>query len=153
MIPSSVEKFLASRKGNVFRTNPASAATALKNLGVRENSQFGEFYLKYQGAFISPKDEPELLDIDDVAIPAIPDQTEYIKDVHEIPDNYLAEAWAATCQTFQQLDLQQRLPTLIAELREIVEPQLVYDEHNMSALDYRIKDLLQAYEQAQPPSS
>lgn len=90
MIPSSVEKFLASRKVNVFRTNPASAATALKNLGVSEDSQLGEFYLKYQGAFISPKDEPELLDIDDVAIPAIPDQTEYIKDVHEIPDNYLA---------------------------------------------------------------
>lgn len=64
-----------------------------------------------------------------------------------------AEAWATTCQTFQQLDLQQRLPTLIAELREIVEPQRVYDEHNMSALDYRIKDLLRAYEQAQPPSS
>ncbi|UGA36247.1 hypothetical protein JOS77_17480 [Chromobacterium haemolyticum] len=69
MIPSSVEKFLTSRKGNVFRTNPASAATALKNLGVKENSQFGEFYLKYQGVFISPKDEPELLDIDDVAPP------------------------------------------------------------------------------------
>ncbi|MBP4047413.1 SMI1/KNR4 family protein [Chromobacterium violaceum] len=90
MIPISVENFLQKKKGDIFRKNITSAATVLHRLGISESSQFGEFYMKYQGAFVSPKDEPELLDIDDVAIPAIPDQTEYIKDVHGIPDNYLA---------------------------------------------------------------
>lgn len=56
-----------------------------------------------------------------------------------------AEAWAETCRTFQQLDLQQRLPELIAALRAIAEPRPEYDAHNMSALDYQIEALVQDY--------
>ncbi|KMN37579.1 hypothetical protein VI26_02845 [Chromobacterium sp. LK1] len=66
-----------------------------------------------------------------------------------------AEAWAETCRTFQLLDLQQRLPELIAELRVIAEPQPEYDARNMSALDYRIEALVRDYYQhadALPPA-
>ncbi|WP_053074193.1 hypothetical protein [Chromobacterium sp. LK1] len=90
MIPIAVGIYLAAQKGEVFRSHPSLAAAALKHLGISERSQFGEFYMKYQGAFISPNDEPELLDIVALVIPAIPDQTEHIQSVYGIPVHYLA---------------------------------------------------------------
>ncbi|WP_176051065.1 SMI1/KNR4 family protein [Burkholderia sp. BCC1644] len=63
---------------------------ALQDLGVASDTDFGQFYLKYQGGFISPRPVAELLDIEGPSIPAIPDQTEYVRDRYGIPEQYLA---------------------------------------------------------------
>ncbi|MFF7107525.1 SMI1/KNR4 family protein [Pseudomonas sichuanensis] len=90
MIPSEVTKYLSSYKGDVARADQNNAASALKQLGVAADTEFGRFYLKYQGSFISPRPVAELLDIEGPDIPAIPDQTDYVWDRYEIPKNYLA---------------------------------------------------------------
>jgi hypothetical protein len=90
MIPLTVERHLAMDGGNIARTDPNSAEEALVNLGVAPGSEFGQFYLKYRGSFISPRPVAELLDIAGPAIPAIPDQTDYVRDRYHIPDQYLA---------------------------------------------------------------
>ncbi|WP_322088036.1 SMI1/KNR4 family protein [Burkholderia sp. BCC1999] len=64
--------------------------SALQNLGVASDTDFGQFYLKYQGSFISPRPVAELLDIEGPAIPAIPDQTDYIEGRYGVPKQYLA---------------------------------------------------------------
>ncbi|NTZ07191.1 SMI1/KNR4 family protein [Burkholderia metallica] len=63
---------------------------ALQDLGVASATDFGQFYLKYRGSFISPRPIAELLDIEGPSIPAIPDQTEYVRDRYGIPEQYLA---------------------------------------------------------------
>lgn len=90
MIPSKVESHLATATGDVTRTDPKSAEQVLRSLGVDPGSEFGEFYLKYQGSFISPRPVAELLDIEGPAIPAIPDQTDYVRDRFHVPEQYLA---------------------------------------------------------------
>ncbi|MBN3729658.1 hypothetical protein [Burkholderia sp. Tr-20390] len=90
MIPSKVEQYLATVSGDVSRADPRSAGKVLLNLGVAPSSELGEFYLKYQGSFISPRPVAELLDIEGPAIPAIPDQTDYVRDRYHVPDQYLA---------------------------------------------------------------
>jgi hypothetical protein len=90
MIPSKVEQYLTTVSGDVTRTDPKVAEKVLLNLGVAPSSELGEFYLKYQGSFISPRPVAELLDIEGPAIPAIPDQTDYVRDRYHIPEQYLA---------------------------------------------------------------
>ncbi|MEX3954700.1 hypothetical protein [Trinickia sp. EG282A] len=90
MIPSKVETYLATVSGDVIRTNPKSTERVIRSLGVDPSSELGAFYLKYQGSFISPRPVAELLDIEGPAIPAIPDQTDYVRDRYHIPDQYLA---------------------------------------------------------------
>ncbi|OXJ28580.1 hypothetical protein CFB46_06065 [Burkholderia sp. HI2761] len=43
-----------------------------------------------RGGFISPRLVAELLDIEGASIPAIPDQTEYVRDRYGIQGKYLA---------------------------------------------------------------
>ncbi|WP_175816718.1 SMI1/KNR4 family protein [Burkholderia diffusa] len=90
MIPSTVEHYLATASGDVARTDSKSAEKVLLNIGVSPTSEFGEFYLRYQGSFISRRSVAELLDIEGPAIPAIPDQTEYVRDRYHVPEQYLA---------------------------------------------------------------
>lgn len=90
MIPSTVEQYLAMESGDVTRTDSKSAENVLLSLGVAPSSEFGEFYLKYQGSFISPRPVAELLDIEGPVIPAIPDQTDYVRDRYHVPEQYLA---------------------------------------------------------------
>ncbi|WP_155257338.1 MULTISPECIES: SMI1/KNR4 family protein [Burkholderia] len=90
MIPLKVEQYLAAVSGDVDRADPKAAEKVLVSLGVDSGSEFGEFYLKYQGGFISPRPVAELLDIEGPAIPAIPDQTDYVRDRYRIPGQYLA---------------------------------------------------------------
>ena len=90
MIPFMVEKYLRKATGDVLRYDPKSAEIALKVLGVAIDSEFAEFYLRYQGCFGSPRPVAELLDIEGPAIPAIPDQTDYVHDRYDIPACYLA---------------------------------------------------------------
>ena len=90
MIPSHVQNYLEKGKGIIFRKNKDSAVKVLQSLGIDIADEFSEFYLKYQGGFISPNPLPELLDIEGPAIPAIPDQTEYVQDRYDLPDKYLA---------------------------------------------------------------
>ncbi|QVM93012.1 SMI1/KNR4 family protein [Pseudomonas entomophila] len=90
MIPLEVTKYLSGYKGDIARADQNRAASALQHLGVATDSEFGRFYLKYQGSFISPRPVAELLDIEGPDIPAIPDQTDYVWDRYEIPTNYLA---------------------------------------------------------------
>ncbi|MFJ4345587.1 hypothetical protein [Pseudomonas sp. NPDC089401] len=90
MIPVEVTKYLGKYTGDITRTDSNRAASALQRLGVSTDSQFGEFYLNYQGSFISPRPIAELLDIEGPDIPAIPDQTDYVWDRYEIPTHYLA---------------------------------------------------------------
>ena len=90
MIPSKVESYLATVSGDVIRTDPKSAERVIRSLGVDPGSELGACYLKYQGSFISPRPVAELLDIEGPAIPAIPDQTDYVRDRYHVPDQYLA---------------------------------------------------------------
>ncbi|WP_157765386.1 SMI1/KNR4 family protein [Burkholderia multivorans] len=90
MIPLRVEQYLSKVGGDIHRTDPQAAERDLLGLGVPPASEFGEFYLKYQGSFISARPIAELLDIEGRAIPAIPDQTDYVRDRYQIPDQYLA---------------------------------------------------------------
>ncbi|WP_338767685.1 hypothetical protein [Massilia sp. METH4] len=64
--------------------------SVLHTLGVDPGTEFGEFYLEYQGTFISPRSVAELLDIVGPEIPAVPDQTEYARDRYRLPEKYLA---------------------------------------------------------------
>lgn len=90
MIPVEVKNFLAKDTGDVIRHDRNSAIQSLMLLGVSPGTQLGEFYLQYQGSFISPRLLAELLDIEGPAIPAIPDQTEYVRDRYHIPEKFLA---------------------------------------------------------------
>jgi len=90
MIPERVRAFLARDAGDVLRYDRQSALQALRHLGVDPTTEFGEFYLEYQGSFISPRPIAELLDIEGPAIPAIPDQTDYARDRYQLPEKFLA---------------------------------------------------------------
>ena len=90
MIPQKVKDYLAKDTGDVLRQDKKRAFHALSQLGVDPNSEFGEFYMEYQGSFISPRPIAELLDIEGPAIPAIPDQTEYSQDRYQLPEKFLA---------------------------------------------------------------
>lgn len=89
-IPSKVDTYLASAIGDVLRSDRQSAERALLDLGVDSSSALGRFYLKYQGGFITPRPVAELLDIEGPAIPSIPDQTAYIRERYNIPEQFLA---------------------------------------------------------------
>lgn len=90
MIPAQVKVFLAKDTGDVLRYDRQSALQVLRQLGVDPATEFGEFYLEYQGSFISPRPVAELLDIEGPAIPAIPDQTDYARDRYQLPEKFLA---------------------------------------------------------------
>ncbi|SAL28897.1 SMI1/KNR4 family protein [Caballeronia telluris] len=90
MIPSNVKMHLTKASGDVNRTDRRSAEKTLHGLGIALDSEFGNFYLEYQGSFISPRPVAELLDIEGPAIPAIPDQTQYVRERYQIPEQYLA---------------------------------------------------------------
>jgi hypothetical protein len=90
MIPQKVKDYLAKDTGQVLRESKQSALKTLHQLGVQQPSEFCEFYLNYQGSFISPRPVAELLDIEGPAIPAIPDQTEYARDRYQLSDVFLA---------------------------------------------------------------
>ncbi|TRX74769.1 SMI1/KNR4 family protein [Pseudomonas mangiferae] len=90
MTNKSIEDYISNLSGDVLRDDVAEAITALNKLGINKGSDFWEFYVKYQGPFISPRDKPELLDLIGPEIPAILDQTEYVKDRYEIGEEFLA---------------------------------------------------------------
>lgn len=90
MIPSAVDQYLAGSTGDIARGDSKAAMRALQDLGVASDTDFGQFYLKYQGGFISSRPVAELLDIEGPSIPAIPDQTDYVRDRYGIPEQYLA---------------------------------------------------------------
>ncbi|WBS02548.1 hypothetical protein OU994_30645 [Pseudoduganella sp. SL102] len=90
MIPVRVRAFLAKETGDVLRNDRPSALHMLRRLGVDASTEFGEFYLTYQGNFISPRAVAELLDIEGPQIPAIPDQTDYVRDRYRFPEKFLA---------------------------------------------------------------
>ena len=90
MIPQKVKGYLAKETGDVLRQDKQGALNALTQLGVNPGSEFGEFYMEYQGSFISPLPVAELLDIEGPAIPAIPDQTDYSRDRYQLPEKFLA---------------------------------------------------------------
>lgn len=90
MIPAPVRTYLAKDTGDITRYDRNTALQVLQGLGVDPGSEFGEFYLEYQGSFISPRPVAELLDIEGPAIPAIPDQTEYARDRYQLAERFLA---------------------------------------------------------------
>lgn len=90
MIPIKVRAFLAKDTGQVLRNDHQSALQVLHHLAVDSASEFGEFYLAYQGSFISPRPVAELLDIEGPAIPSVIDQTEYVIDRYHLSPSFLA---------------------------------------------------------------
>ena len=90
MIPESITNYLAQEGDVVLRKDALHAFEALRQIGVDENTELGEFYTKYRGGFLSPEPRPELLDIAGPAIPAIPDQTAYVLDRYELPEEFVA---------------------------------------------------------------
>ena len=89
MIPVEVETYLANAPGEVLRASRASAEKVLQTLGVALNTEFADFYLKYQGCFISPRPVSELMDIDGPEIPNIAAELGYVQDRYDLPANYL----------------------------------------------------------------
>lgn len=89
MIPAEVEAYLAGEIGDIFRENKRSAEEILRSLGVDLNTEFAEFYLKYQGGFGSPRPIAELIDIEGPQIPNMPREIEYVRDRYELPEQYL----------------------------------------------------------------
>ena len=52
------------QKGETLRGSEGEVLTRLEELGIRKESQFGEFYLRYKvSAVVSPTAESELLDL------------------------------------------------------------------------------------------
>jgi len=91
MIPAPIERYIDTLFGETKRVDRASAIAMLHDLGVPLDSEFSEFYIKYKtSCLITPKPLSELLDITGLALPAIPDQTEYVYDRYEISEKYLA---------------------------------------------------------------
>lgn len=90
MIPKPVKLFLAKDAGDIIRSDVKSALQVLRQLGIDPATEFGEFYLEYQGSFISPRPVAELLDIEGSAIPAIPDQNAYAQERYQLPETFLA---------------------------------------------------------------
>jgi len=90
MIPKKLKDYFENYNGDIVRQNKQGGLHALNQLGVDPNSEFGEFYMEYQGSFIGPRPVAELLDIEGPAIPAIPDQTEYSQDRYQLPEKFLA---------------------------------------------------------------
>lgn len=90
MIPPEVDSYLAKDTGEILRPDRKAAEAALQALGVPLGTEFADFYLKYQGGFISPRPVAELLDIEGPVDPNIPVQTEYAQDRYGLPHKYLA---------------------------------------------------------------
>ena len=90
MIPESIINYLAQEGDSVLRKDASPAFEALRQLEIDRKTELGEFYTKYKGGFISPEPRPELLDIAGPAIPAVPDQTEYVLDRYELPVEFVA---------------------------------------------------------------
>ena len=90
MIPESIIKYLAQDGDVVLRKDALQAFQALMQMEIDKESEFGEFYTRYRGGFISSEPRPELLDIAGPAIPAIPDQTAYVLDRYELPEEFVA---------------------------------------------------------------
>ena len=90
MIPIQARTWLARATGEVLRPEREAALRALRGLGVDPATEFGAFYLEYQGPFIGPRPGAELLDIAGPGIPAIPDQTDYARDRFRLPPAFLA---------------------------------------------------------------
>jgi hypothetical protein len=89
-VPNEVIEYMKRDLGDVVRGDANRATTQLRQLHIDPLSEFAEFYSQYQGPFICPGDGPELLDLCGPAIPAIPDQTAYVRDAHGIPERFLA---------------------------------------------------------------
>lgn len=90
MIPEAIINYLAQEGSGILRKDASDAFESLRQLGIDIKTELGEFYTQYRGGFISPEPRPELLDITGPAIPAIPDQTEYVLDRYRLPAEFVA---------------------------------------------------------------
>lgn len=90
MIPQSVINHLSKDGDQVLRKDTAAVFEALRNIGIDSETELGEFYIRYRGGFLSSLPRPELLDILGPAIPAIPDQTEYVLERYDLPEAFVA---------------------------------------------------------------
>ena len=90
MIPQSVVNYLSQEGDQILRENTAAVLEALRKIGIEPETELGEFYIRYRGGFLSPLPRPELLDLLGPAIPAIPDQTEYVLERYELPEAFIA---------------------------------------------------------------
>jgi len=88
MIPKDVETFLTGKKGVQSRSDRGVVEGRLQELGVPLDSDFADFYSKFQGPFLSPKRLPELLDVA-YPTPEILEQTEYVRTEYGVPEGFV----------------------------------------------------------------
>ncbi|MGE1155806.1 SMI1/KNR4 family protein [Pseudomonas kitaguniensis] len=90
MIPEDLVSLLEKQPGSINRTNKELALSALKNLGVSQDSEFGEIFINYIPAeFKSSVSNEYICDLSEPT-EEILSGTEFVQDMWELPENYVA---------------------------------------------------------------
>ena len=88
MIPSPLIRLIEQQPGDVRRTDTAPVLQALQTLGVPRESEFAEFFLKYQvTCYRSHNSDEVLVDIDDPS--GVLDCTAFVHDVWALPQHLI----------------------------------------------------------------
>ena len=87
MIPESVKAYLAEVPDAAERKNREGVHDALRILGVDPASEFGEFYLEYEGPFLSPRPLQDLYDLTELS--SILGSLDYIRDRYKLGEKFL----------------------------------------------------------------
>ena len=89
MIPLHLENLFREQRGGVDRQDQAKAIQALQALGVRADTQFGQFYLAFSPInFMSPHSKEELLDVSHPTAQILR-ATDFIREVWDLPSEYV----------------------------------------------------------------
>ena len=88
MIDPRIDQVLRSCRWKMTRDGTAGVRLELEKLGISEESQIGQFYLKYRGPFFSPVRLPELLDVERPT-PEVAEQTEYVRTELGVPEDFV----------------------------------------------------------------
>jgi hypothetical protein len=89
MIPVEVKANIALQGLEMLRRDRQQAQQHLGQLGIKEESAFGQFFLEYEGGFsIGPKHK-DMLDVVGPAYPSIGDATSFIHRAYGVPQNFI----------------------------------------------------------------
>jgi hypothetical protein len=90
VIPPDVEQAMLRQRGEVERSDQAAAVAELQALGIRDGSQFAEFFRRFKvSAVSSGSSHEELMDLASPT-PQIRNATEFAREVHGVSDRFVA---------------------------------------------------------------
>ena len=88
MIYSEIRDAVNRHPGKILRQDVDRAKSRLSELGVSEDSSFGQFFAEFQGPFPFGRGDRELLDIDRPT-PAISRATKFVQDLYGLPPHFI----------------------------------------------------------------